>query len=604
MRIKDVSIAIGTMAALSLATILGFTSQEEVSCVNVYYDQTDKPDYWMGKSYSVMLQNLLGHFPEYQQIVSPIETYKAGGLDKCAASIYIGSYFDNKLPKAFLEDYAKTEKNVAWVGYNIWQLGDQLERTMGLRYVRLTTLDTHLLDQNKQPTFFKDILYKGETFSKFAEWSRKDPKQFIAPYEQTELLPTDLSKFEMVAEARHSGTKEVIPYIVRSKNRFFVADVPLAYIHEADRYLVFADVLFDILGAQPRHNGKYAFVRVEDIHPVSNLGFLYGLINVLKEEKVPINISLIPIFYDPHYRYGRADNEEFVPMERKKSFMTFIDEMKAANANFIMHGITHQYQKHVNPFNGASGEDFEFWDAVKNAPIAEDSVDYVLNRFEDGWYSMRKAGVSTRMWLTPHYQASPLDYIIFGKIFPWNVGRVIYYNHKATGLKDSLLKPDPLTGDDARLFYGTNSPDGKSLREEYFKDLQVQYLADKWSGQFFPYEIYGDVHGQRLIPECLGNPQNYLTEQVLRTRSAKQIIEDAKRNRVLRDVWASFFFHTYLLDIPGNDGRGHQPGDPREIRYLVQEIKKLGYTFIEINKFLDANTRTIRPEPIYTEVVQ
>lgn len=268
MRIKDVSIAIGTMATLSLATILGFTNHQEVQCVNIYYDKTDKPDYWMGKSYSVMLQNLLGHFPEYQQIVSPIESYQAGGLDKCQANIYIGSYFDNKIPRAFLEDYLKTQKNVAWLGYNIWQLGEQLDKEMGLRYVRLTTLDKHLLDKEKQPTFFKEILYKGETFYKFAEWSRKEPGRFIAPYEQTELMPSGLSKFETLAEARHTGTKEVIPYIVRSKNRFFVADVPFAYIHEADRYLVFADVLFDILGAQPRHNGKYAFVRIEDIHPV------------------------------------------------------------------------------------------------------------------------------------------------------------------------------------------------------------------------------------------------------------------------------------------------------------------------------------------------
>lgn len=601
MRFKDVSIALGSMALLSLMTILGFTNQHETRCVNIYYDQTQDQKYWMGKSYAVLLQNLLGHFPEFQQIVSPIESYRPGDIDRCAATIYIGSYFDNKIPRAFINEYIVTERNVAWLGYNIWQLGEQLEKEMGLRYVGMTTLDKNLLDKNKHPTFFKEILYKGEIFTKYGAWNRKNSQEYLAAFEQADLVPVDTQKFETLAEARHSGTKEVIPYIVRAKNHFYVADIPFSFIHESDRYLVFSDVLFDILGVQPKHNGKYAFVRIEDIHALSNMGFLKDLVKVFNEEQIPSNISLVPIFYDPLYRYGRTDKEEFVPMERKKSFMTFLNEMKALKANFIMHGVTHQYQRKMNPFNGATGDDFEFWDANNNSPIAEDSVDFVLSRLEDGWHSMRKAGINTRMWLTPHYQASPLDYIIFGKVYPWNVGRVIYFNHAATGLREDLLKKDSVTGDDRRLFYGSDLPGGRALREEYFKNLKVDYLSDRWSGQFFPYEIYGDIHGQRLIPESLGNLQNYLTNQVLKTRSLQEIVADAKRNLVLRDSWASFFVHTHILDIPARDGSGRYPGDPTQVRELVREIKKLGYNFIDINQFMDANTKVIRPEPIYRE---
>ncbi len=82
-------------------------------CVRVYYDKSAQADYWMGRTYSIFLQNLLGHFPEYQQIVSPIEYYEKGEIETCRATIYIGSYFENQIPQAFLEDYATTTKNVA-----------------------------------------------------------------------------------------------------------------------------------------------------------------------------------------------------------------------------------------------------------------------------------------------------------------------------------------------------------------------------------------------------------------------------------------------------------------------------------------------------------
>ncbi|MFS4461136.1 hypothetical protein [Bdellovibrio sp. HCB2-146] len=164
-----------------------------------------------------------------------VENYSSDDFEKCHLNFYIGSLYDNKIPRALLDDYIKTEQKVIWIGYNIWQLGDLFEKHMGLRFLRMANADA----QWESPqAFFKDILYKGQIFSKQMD------------SEQIELLATDLHKFESVAEIRHSRTREVIPYIVRSKNKFYVADNPLSGRPNKDASFVLTNVLSEILGLQ------------------------------------------------------------------------------------------------------------------------------------------------------------------------------------------------------------------------------------------------------------------------------------------------------------------------------------------------------------------
>lgn len=579
---------------LVLMVLIGLQSPAKAaSCVNVYFDKSTDSTYWMGKTYATLLQNLLGHFPSYQQIVSPIELYKKGDIEKCAASIYIGSYFNNQIPADFHDDFVNTKKNVAWLGYSIWQLGTRFEDIFGYKYSHLSTLNREKLDPKGRPSFFKNILYKGEQFFKYGDWSKDNKDIFLAQFEQTVLVPTAPEKSELLVQAQQNVTKEIVPYAIRAGNHFYVADVPFSFIHEADRYFVFADLLFDILNEKPRHNGKYAVVRIEDVHPLVPLPQLYKITDVLKAEKVPLHISLIPIYFDPLERDDRGPYEELVTMDRKPAFMQFITEMKQNNAVFIWHGVTHQYKRQKNPHDGVSGSDFEFFDAINNRPIVEDSPRYVVDKLEEGYYTLQKAGITPRIWLTPHYQASALDYIIFANVFSWNIGRVIYYNTTSHGL--------PAGPENRSIWFASHDPNGAKLRAEYFKNLEVTYESERWSGQMFPYEIYGDIHGQRLIPENLGNSQPFVNDHVTSPRSKEEIVADAKRNLVLRDVWASFFYHPFLLTTYEEGGRGSYPGDPEELQFILRGIKELGYKFINLDNFLDKNTNTKRPEPVYKE---
>ncbi len=558
-------------------------------CVNIYFDKSKEKTYRLGKTYSIYLQNLMGHFPEFQQIISPVEQYRAGDIEKCVATFYIGSYFDNLIPDAFIQDYKKTKKNFAWIGYNIWKVEKEfLEQTFGYQYSHLTTLDTTKLDEKNRPTFFRYVDYKGERFEKFGAFVGPQ-QEFRAGFEMVafEKAQNAANVANVLAVASHNGHQETLPYILQSGNQFYIADVPFSFIHESDRYLVFADVLFDILNAKPRHKKRNAIIRIEDVHPLSPLPELYKIAQVFAQEKVPLHISIVPVFFDPLYKFDRPPKQEFVPMTHEAGFMSFLESLKKQEAEYIWHGTTHQYGRVANPHTGYSTDDFEFWDAVRNAPLVEDSVGYVLNRLDFGFEYLKAAGIEPSVWLTPHYQASALDSVIFGRAFPWGIGRAIYFEHTVEGLPAK-------TNWDTLHYASANSA---AERNSYFKDLKVK-TTGVWSGQLYPYEIYGDYYGQRLLPEILGNPQPFENAHVVQPRTMKEIVADAKRNLVLRDTWASLFFHPYLLTDLYNDGIGAFPGDSAPLVGLIRELKGLGYEFISAQQFIENNDRR-RPEPIY-----
>lgn len=556
-------------------------------CVNIYYDRG--PDnYWIGQKNAIFLQNLLGHFPHLQQIVTPIEIYKKGDLDKCKANIYIGTHFQAQIPEDFFSDYMQTSKNIAWLGYNIWRKPELLQAAFNYRYEYLTTLDKSTLDSTAKPTFFKWIDYKGERFKKFGEWGHSSPVVFHAPFEMVAMSPLDMvdAETQILATAVHNGTGEKLPYILRNKNRFYIADSVFSYMHESDRYLVFADVLFDILNEKPRHQKRMAIMRIEDIHPMIEKETLYTISNTLQRLEIPINISIIPFYYDSLNYDDRPAHESFMPASRRLDFVDWIKDLQAKNATFIWHGVTHQYSKVKNPHTGTTGDDFEFWNARTNTPIVEDSPKWVLDRLFVGLKELKKVNVTPYIWLTPHYQASALDNVLFSYTMPWSIGRVIYQNIKTQGLPPYQ-----------RGYWMTDaSPELQKKRLADLSQIKVE-TTSPWSGQLYPYEIYGDIYGQRVLPENLGNVQPAQNDQVVYPRTADEIIADARRNLVLRDVWASYFYHPFLIHLPGGHIEADYDKDTRELERVVTEIKKMGYEFINIEEFARQNVDVIRPNP-------
>lgn len=233
MRVMDASIAVIVISAILFATMVGFTTKkEEAACVGIFYDQPLRVKDEKGEQALKSLQKILNHALPFSQVVRSIESYRSGDLDKCHINFYLGSHFDNRLPRDFLSDYVNTRQKIVWLGYNVWQLGEQFEKMWGLRFIRLTTLDKGFLAQGTRSMYFSEVLYKGQVYLKA-----------LGEFEQAELLPTDLEKFDALAESRHPGTREVIPFIVRSGNRYYIANIPT----DLDKSSVLQDLLAGLL---------------------------------------------------------------------------------------------------------------------------------------------------------------------------------------------------------------------------------------------------------------------------------------------------------------------------------------------------------------------
>jgi uncharacterized protein YdaL len=247
MKLSLVSLLIALILGVLLGALMGFSSHKQASCIHIFYDEAEGGGALKAKRFVSQLKILLKSFPQYEQIISSVNAYQKGEINQCMATIYIGSAVDNHLPKSFKEDFIEAKNNVAWLGYNIWQLGSQLEGLFGYRFVRVTSDDFHLKDAKGDPTFFREIHYKGKTYTKYGELDANKNNPFLAPFSQVELVQSDFDKSEVLAEVKHSGTREMIPYILKSRNHYYVADVPLAYVYESDRYKIFADLMVDIL---------------------------------------------------------------------------------------------------------------------------------------------------------------------------------------------------------------------------------------------------------------------------------------------------------------------------------------------------------------------
>jgi uncharacterized protein YdaL len=559
----------------------------KLDCIRVFYDASTDPDYHLGKDYAVLLTNLLGHFPQFQVIVEPIENYLAGQTEECPVSFYIGSYFENQIPAAFFKDFASTKKNVVWMKNSIWKFGNSKMRALfGFEYTHIVSLDHDKLDNLHRPGFYRFITYKGQRFEKFGEYTTKGTKKFNAAFDMVALKPSGTgTKRTILAEAIHNTSGNRLPYAIRSANRFYIADIPFAFAHEADRYLIFADLLFDILGSKPYYSKKKpALFRIEDVSSVTSSKRLIELAELVKDHGIPFSVALIPVFLDPLGRFKPNLPKDGLPLAHDVNMIKTLKKLKNMGATFIWHGITHQNKKRANPISGVSGEDFEFWDATKDAPLLEDSAEFVLNRIQQGWAALQDADILptqwTPIWEVPHYLASVLDYSVFADVFSWSIGRSYYSSQNIPPLLQGAHLQSWRTRTGNALFKL------KQERQPYFSENPKLKLC----GQFFPFEIYGDIYGQKIIPENLGYPDL----QNSADNSFDSVIKNAKRNRILRDQWASLFFHISFLD--------RHPDWRSDIQRLIKTIQNSGYEFIDLNSFIAQKEFWQRRTPIFKEL--
>jgi len=468
--------------------------------------------------YAIMLTNLLGRYADVAVTRKAASQYSAGEANLYYRTFYIGSTYEDPVPTALISDIMGGAR-VTWLNYNIWRLnnpaiGASLGQ-LGLRYVAI-----HPEYQPAQFSVgFNKISYRGYTFKKHI------PGLLEVPIEMIELA-VESPSVEVHAWAENSAGRR-IPYALQSGNFWYIADNPFTYIHEQDRYLIFADLIAPMMGRDVTCAPR-ALARMEDLSPGDEGDDLKRMLDVIDRVGIPFIATVIPLYVD--------NNTDPVTKKRWTENSGALDQLHRIpkiRGRIFQHGYTHQFENLKNPF-GVSGGDWEFWrvelDAsgkrITSSPIPGMTASSALRRIETGRSILMSLSTPTSKlapegWTTPHYEADPSYYATFNQVYKRVIERRIY---------------------------------------------QVGSVI---AGQFFPYPVR-DVNGTLILPENLGSVQpNYLLPMVE---------EAARANRVLRCPWASHFFHAYTIK-PTYDGPNAYSA--AQFEGFLRNIQDLGYTYVD-----------------------
>ena len=506
----------------------------------VLYDTTGAYAF-LGEQYATLAANLTTQFGTYKAL--PVTKYTAGMINSYTGVVYIGSTYDEPIPTAFLDDVLTSTKPVIWTGSNIWQLTNRQFVNTGLYWANVRGWDWAGYDTSA----IGEVVYKGRSLGRYTS-------------DQSGILETtiyDSTKATAVAVAKRSDGS-TFPWATRSGNLTYIGEIPLSYMSENNRYLAFSDLLFDAL-APTRAERHRALVRIEDVSANSDPAELRAVADALAAEKVPFSVTVIPEYRDPKGVYNNGVRE-ILSLWQRPTLVSALRYMQSKGGTLIMHGYTHQIDGLVNPYNQVSGDDFEFFKAhvdandsvIYDGSVPNDSKSFATNRINRGKLGFMTAllGVPT-IFTPPHYAASAIDYAAIKSAFAARYDRGIYFSGQLS---------------------------------------KTTVSTTKFVGQFFPYPVT-DINGSRIVPENLGNeePDAFNNHPA---RTPQDIINTAAANLVVRDGFASFFWHPYLV----NDARV----GVAHLKQIVQGIKGLGYTFVSAPSIATASSTFAFANPAIT----
>lgn len=543
---------------LTLCALVGLSTSQAVSIPGaamtiapktlILYDAPPATEFEkLGLGYAIMLKNLISHFNSDAELM-PVQNYVAGKINNFDATFYMGSYYDNQLPPALMADISTTQKTVVWFKYNLWQFAwdpqYNFAAKFGFNFSGLRGLNAAATSANPTPGFFDTVTYKKLPFVKYYAYDAAS-NQVNADPDIGFTTITDATKATAVVPVSNPKTSETAPYVVRSGKFWYFADMPFSYIGPRDRYLVLADMLHDILDSKVVENHR-ALLRLEDVSALVSVANMKTLSDYLYSKRIPFSIAVIPRYEDPLGSYN-GGTPQTVPLSQAANLKRSLNYALPRGAEIVMHGYTHQYSNMRNKYTGVSGDDYEFWNIVANTPVAEDSTQWALGRYTAGLNDLRLNGYNPVAWEAPHYHASPLASKATTQVFKTTYQRVVYF-----------------------------TADKPNLLANVSKDFAV--------GQIFPYVIPKDYYGQRVLPESVGNIE-YNISSIDPSSSFdytwQDLLINAQYGLVVRDGFASFFFHPFWLDATIN-----KPGFA-DLKSLVDGITKLGYTWVAPSKVVN-----------------
>jgi uncharacterized protein YdaL len=443
----------------------------------------------------------------------PVEQYASGDLDLYDTTIYLGVVYDNPLPADLRSDLLSTTRTFCWIGYNLWQIAWNNPAFLEKFGIEFLQIDSQ--------TEYRVVHYKH------VDLTREMHDLCLVKID-------DPQKVQELATCYTPDQSSQAPYIIRSANFWYVADNPMGYVTMTDRYLAFADALHDILHISHPESQR-ALLRIEDVHPLADPEKLRALADYLGSESVPFLVSVIPEYRDP-LGLNNGGVPRTVKLSEAPEVVAALRYMVSRGGRIVLHGFTHQYDALANPYSGLSAEDYEFFRVtldetgkqVLQGPVAEDSPEWARDRVLQGKDELAKVHLYPVAWNTPHYLASVVDYGEFAKLFSIALDRGTYFAADTQG---------------------------------------TQYCLE----QMAPYVFQKDVYGIKRLPENLGYIDPTGTSGNSPSLPA-DLLHRAALNKVVRDGWASCYFHWFL--------------DLGYLKDLITGLKNQGYRFIRVGPAL------------------
>lgn len=321
-------------------------------------------------------QNLLSHFVLTKIDILHLSRYKPGLSTRYPYLMVLSDEGSSQFTPDLLKDLAAREQPIVWLNMNLEKLLEMEGKDYGIEYVDMVKRENWKID------------FKGHSFPKEDPWI--NVIQINAP-----------AQVRVHAYATEkSGTR--YPYFVQSGNLWYVADSPYSYAAEGGRFLILAELLHNILH-QDHPRLHRALVRIEDVNALSKPEEIIGIADLLYKEKVPFQISVVPIYRSP-------DTRSDIYLSDVQPMVKALQYAVSRGASIIMHGVTHQHR-------GSSTDDFEFWDSISGKPLKNFSEQWVRRKLRTGIGELLKCQLLPLAWETPHYTASKKHYRVFSGYF-------------------------------------------------------------------------------------------------------------------------------------------------------------------------------------------
>ncbi|WP_019413808.1 DUF2334 domain-containing protein [Paenisporosarcina sp. TG20] len=216
------------------------------------------------------------------------------------------------------------------------------------------------------------------------------------------------------------------PLIIKDRNSYFVGTTNF---HNPVG-MVLGQVLYDVFEREPS-NLKVKYLRLEDIHPKTNVTKLKEIAKYLKNEKIPYLVTVIPVYTSPV-------TKEEVHFSDVPELVKVLRFMQENGASLILHGYRHQYR------DSETGEGFEYWDVENDRPVYQLKDDeiiipsseeerhqleeferkYIKETVQNGVEEMIAHKLYPLAFEAPHYSMSQAGYEILSQHFSTYVGQL------------------------------------------------------------------------------------------------------------------------------------------------------------------------------------